>query len=227
MLNHPSHTKGNVMSTNTADANTPKASKVKKILLGILAGFVALIAIICAAAAMQPTDFSYTRSATFKATPAAVYEQVNDFHKWDAWSPWAKLDPNAKVEFEGPASGEGSKFSWDGNSNVGTGSMTIVESKPNDVVRIKLEFIRPMAGVCDTTMKVDPKGDETTLTWTMAGQNSFPAKVMSLFMDCEKMCGDMFTEGLENMRKIVEQPASGTESNPTAPAADAAKSSDT
>lgn len=188
-------------------APAARKSKLKSILLYVVGALVVLVAIVCVAASMQPTDFSYSRSATFKATPAAVFEQVNDFHKWDAWSPWVKLDPNAKSVYEGPASGEGAKFSWDGNSNVGTGNMTIVESKPNDVVRIRLEFIRPMAGVCDTTMKIDPKGDETSLTWTMAGENSFPAKVMSLFMDCEKMCGDMFNEGLENMRKIVETPS--------------------
>ena len=186
----------------------------------LLAAFVALIAIVAIAASMQPTNFSYSRSATFKATPAAVFEQVNDFHKWDAWSPWSKLDPNAKSTFEGPTSGEGSKFSWDGNNDVGAGSMTIVESKPNDVVRIRLEFFRPMAGVCDTTMKIEPKGDETKLTWTMAGENSFPAKVMSLFMDCEKMVGDQFEKGLSNMKAIVEaEPAKPAETTPEKPSA--------
>lgn len=217
------------MNTSAADAATPKASKVKKILLGILAAFLALIAIISVAASMQPTDFSYTRSATFKATPAAVFEQVNDFHKWDAWSPWVKLDPNAKSTFEGPTSGEGAKMSWAGNYEVGEGNMTIVESKPNDVVRIRLEFIKPMAGVCDTTMKVEPKGDETSLSWTMSGKNKFPAKVMGLFMDCEKMCGDQFEKGLSNMKGIVENPpVRSNETQPATPAeTEPAKSSDT
>lgn len=215
------------MTTDHADANTPTASKVKKILLGILGAFVALIAIICVAASMQPTHFDYSRSATFKATPAAVFEQVNDFHKWDAWSPWAKVDPNAKVKFEGPPAGEGAQFFWDGNSEVGEGNMTIVESKPGELVRIRLEFIRPFAGVNDVHMKIEPKDDKTQLTWQMAGENGFPGKVIGLFMDCEKMCGDMFTEGLENMRKIVEHPAGAPENNPATPEADAAKASDT
>jgi hypothetical protein len=190
------------MSTETVS----KKNKGKSILLYTLGGLIALIAVVCVAASMQPGPFSYSRSATFKATPAAVFEQVNDFHKWDAWSPWAKLDPNAKTTFEGPANGEGAKFTWDGDSNVGAGNMTIVESKPNDVVRIRLEFIRPMAGVNDVEMKIVPKGDETSLTWTMSGENSFPAKVVGLFMDCEKMCGDMFNKGLANIKNIVEHP---------------------
>jgi hypothetical protein len=155
---------------------------------------------------MQPSHFRYARSAKFKATPAAVFEQVNDFHKWDAWSPWAKIDPNAKVTFDGPASGKDAKFSWDGNSEVGAGSMTIVESKPGDVVRIQLEFLRPMADVCNVEMKVEPLGDETQLTWTMAGEKGFVAKMFGLFVDCEKMCGNDFEKGLANIKAIVENP---------------------
>ena len=98
--------------------------------------------------------------------------------------------------------------------------MTIVESMPNDVVRIRLEFLRPMAGVCDTTMKIEPKGDETQLTWRMTGENGFPAKVMSLFMDCEKMVGDQFEKGLSNMKAIVEaEPVKPAETTPEKPSA--------
>ena len=30
---------------------------------------------------------------------------------------------------------------------------------------------------------------------------------MGLFMDCDKMCGGMFEEGLANLRAVVERPA--------------------
>ena len=139
---------------------TPK-SKWKSILLYTFAALVAAIGVLCIVISLRSDDFKVARSATFKATPAAVFEQVNDFHKWEAWSPWAKLDPNAKSTFEGPTRGEGTKMSWDGNMEVGEGNMTIVESKPNELVRIRLEFIRPMAGVNDVEMKIEPKGDET------------------------------------------------------------------
>jgi hypothetical protein len=68
---------------------------------------------------------------------------VNDFHNWEAWSPWAKLDPAAKATFEGPSAGTGAIFKWAGNKEVGEGSMTITESRPSDLIRIKLEFLRP------------------------------------------------------------------------------------
>lgn len=194
----------NEKNTECADAPCKSKCKVGSFVKYTLLLLVVAIGAFCVAAMLQPNDFNYSRSATFKATPAAVFEQVNDFHKWDAWSPWAKVDPNAKTKFEGPDSGKDAKFYWDGNSDVGAGSMTIVESKPDELVRIQLEFVRPMAGVCDVHMTIEPKGNETQLTWSMAGKNGFMGKAMGLIMDCEKMCEDMFDKGLESMRKIVE-----------------------
>jgi hypothetical protein len=109
------------------------------------------------------------------------------------------MDPNAKSTFEGPTSGEGAKFAWDGNSDVGAGNMTITEAVPNDHVRIRLEFIRPFAGVNDTLFTIKPAGDKTNVTWTMSGRNNFITKAISLFMDCDKMVGPQFEKGLASM----------------------------
>jgi Polyketide cyclase / dehydrase and lipid transport len=197
----------------------PPAQRVKRnwksILTYVFLGLVAIVGSLCAVIASRPPDFKISRSATMAATPAAVFEQVNDFHKWDAWSPWVKLDPNAKSTFEGPTSGEGAKLHWDGNRDVGAGSMTIVESEPNDHVRIKLDFIKPFDGTCDVLMKIEPAGDQTKLTWNMAGKNNFIAKAISLFMDCDKMVGAEFEKGLANMKAIVEaKPAEDTSASP-------------
>jgi hypothetical protein len=193
-------------TTNAPNPPEPCGTKCgfKAVLKFAFLALVAIIGVLCIVIAMRPSDFKVSRSATFAATPAAVFEQINDFHKWDAWSPWAKMDPNAKNTFEGPTSGEGSKFAWAGNSDVGEGSMTIVESKPNELDRIRLDFVKPMEGTSDVDMKLDPQGDQTKLTWSMAGKNNFMAKAISLFMDCEKMVGDQFDQGLANMKKIVE-----------------------
>ena len=109
---------------------------LKKILIGIAVILVAFVVIV----ALQPSDFRIVRSINISAPPAAVFAQVNDFHNWEAWSPWAKLDPAAKATFEGPSAGEGAIFRWVGNEEVGEGNMTITESRPSDLIRIKLEF---------------------------------------------------------------------------------------
>jgi hypothetical protein len=194
---------------------TPSSTKKKPPMwLKILLGFAVLIAVLAVFIATRPTDFHVSRSATMAAPPAAVFAQVNDFHNWEAWSPWTKLDPKATNRFEGPSAGEGAKFYWSGDSNVGEGSMTIVESKPNELVRIKLDFVRPIAGTSDAQFTLKPEGDnQTAVTWSMSGKNNFMAKAISLVMDCEKMVGDQFDEGLANIKAVVE----GTANKPASP----------
>ena len=172
----------------------------------ILLGLVAVVAVLAVVIAMRPSDFRVSRSAKFAASPSAVFAQVNDFHNWEAWSPWAKMDPNATSPFEGPSAGEGAKFYWSGNNDVGEGSMTLMESRPNDLIRIKLDFVRPFAGTNDVDFTFKPEGNhETAVTWSIAGKNNFMSKAVGLFMDCEKMTGDQFEKGLANMKSIVEK----------------------
>ena len=84
------------------------------------------------------------------APPPAVFAQVNDLRQWEAWSPWAKLDPAVKNTFEGAATGTGAIFRWAGNNEVGEGRMTITESRPSDLIRMKLEFLKPFAAISTT-----------------------------------------------------------------------------
>jgi len=177
----------------------------------MLAAIIALLVVIVGAflafVATRPSEFRVTRSASMAAPPAAVFAQINDFHKWEAWSPWAKLDPNAKNTFEGSASGQGAVFKWEGDNKVGAGIMTITESHPGDLVRINLEFLRPFKATNLTEFTFAPKGDQTVVTWTMSGRNNFIGKAISLFMDCDKMVGSQFETGLASIKKIVETPA--------------------
>lgn len=173
-------------------------------IFNILFGIAVVIVLLVIFIATRPSAFSVSRSATMSATPAAVFAQVNDFHKWDAWSPWAKMDPNAKSTFAGPPSGKGAKFEWDGNKNVGAGNMTIVETMPNSHIRIRLEFIRPFAGVNDTLFTFKPIGDKTNVTWTMSGNNNFITKAIGLFMNCDKMVGPQFEQGLASMEQCAK-----------------------
>jgi hypothetical protein len=173
-------------------------------LLKIFLCVVVLIAVFALAVATRPADFRIKRSAIIPAPPAVVFAQVNDFHNWEAWSPWAKMDPNAKSDFDGPTSGVGSKFHWDGNSQVGEGNMTIAESRPNDLVKIDLEFIKPFAAKNLAEFNFTPVGDGTELTWTMTGKNNFMGKAFSLFVNCDKMVGGQFEQGLANIKSVVE-----------------------
>jgi uncharacterized protein YndB with AHSA1/START domain len=188
---------------------------VKRVLLWVAAAFVVLVIGLVVVIAMQPSEFHVERSATMNAPPEEVFTQVNDFHNWEGWSPWLELDPNAKETFEGPTSGEGAVFRWAGNDEVGEGSMTIVESRPNELIRINLHFLKPMDGTATTDFTFQPTGEQTTVTWTMDGQNNFIAKAMCLLVfDMEEMIGSNYEKGLASMKAIVEAPeaAAGDES---------------
>ena len=178
----------------------------KKIILRVLVLLVVLVAVFAIFVAMQPNDYRIERSATFSAPQADVFAQVNDFRKWQEWSPWAKLDPKATATFEGPDSGQGAIFKWSGDEKkVGEGQMTITESKPSDLIRIKLDFVRPMKDTANTEFTFAPDGDKTRITWAMSGTRNFVGKAFCLIMRMDKELGGKFEEGLSNMKGQVEK----------------------
>ena len=149
----------------------------------ILIGLAALILIFVAIVAMQPADFRVERTTKIAAPQADVFAQVNDFHKWDAWSPWAKLDPAAKIGFEGPEAGQGAAMTWSGNNEVGEGKVTIVESRPSDLVKIKVDMVKPHEGTGTSQFDFKPEGDQTAVTWSMSGHHNFVEKAFCLVMN--------------------------------------------
>lgn len=188
----------------SAAATQPNGRKVR-VFTKVALVLVAVIAALLGVVAVQPTDFRVARSQSMAASPAAVFAQVNDFHKWEAWSPWLKIDPNAKGTYAGPTEGAGAIFRWAGNPEVGEGSMTITESSPYDRIRIRLDFLKPFEDTADVEFTFEPRGDETFVTWSMSGQNNFMGKFICLFMNMDDMIGSKYEEGLASIKAIVEQ----------------------
>jgi uncharacterized protein YndB with AHSA1/START domain len=171
-----------------------------KILIGLAIVIVILVIVI----ALQPSAFRVTRSGTVAAPPAMAFAQVNDFHNWEAWSPWAKLDPACKNTFEGAPAGTGAGFAWSGNDKVGEGRMTILESRPNELIRIKLDFIRPFACTNTAEFTFKPDAGSTHVTWSMSGEKNFMAKAFGLFCNMDKMVGADFEKGLAQMNTAAQ-----------------------
>lgn len=174
-------------------------------LKAIFSGLLAVAAVFAIYIALQPADFVVKRERVIAAPPADVFAQVNDFHNWQAWSPWAKLDPDAKSVFEGPASGAGARFAWDGNSDVGTGRMTILDSVPNDKIHLKLEFDKPMAGAADTFFSFKPEGEGTRMSWEMHGSNTFIGRVFCFFLNMDRTLGGQFDQGMANIEEVLKK----------------------
>lgn len=173
---------------------------LKRVLLAV----VAVVVLFAAYVAMQPSTFRIERSAIVVAPPAAVFAEVNDFHNWEAWSPWAKLDPNAKATFEGPASGQGAVFHWSGNDEVGEGKMTLTESKPDEHILIQVDFVKPFAGTNASEFTFKPDGARTIVNWAIFGEQGFIEKAICLFMNPQKMIGEPLEKGLANLKAVTE-----------------------
>jgi hypothetical protein len=173
---------------------------LKKILIGLTV----LAALFLVVVALQPSEFQVERTATIAAPQADVFARVNDLHKWDAWSPWAKLDPNAKISFEGPEAGQGAAMSWAGNDKVGEGKMTIAESRPSDEVKLKVDLVKPFAGTSTSQFAFKPEGDGTSVTWAMSAHHNFLEKAFCLVMGGKKMVGDDLAKGLAQLKAVAE-----------------------
>lgn len=176
-------------------------------ILKILLGLALILAAIALFAATRPSAFRIERAIAIAAPAGALFPRLNDLRQLHEWSPWKEKDPNAAYTFEGPATGVGSSQSWSGNSEVGAGKQTIVESRPDELVRLKLEFFKPMAGVCDVTFTLKPEGGATRVTWTMTGENNFIGKVFCLFVNQDRMIGGEFEKGLATLKRISESAA--------------------
>ena len=176
---------------------------IKKILLGL----VAVVAVILIAGAFQSDTYRVERSLTIAAPAAALFPQINDLRQSLVWSPWMKLDPTAKLTFDGPASGVDATNAWVGNSKMGEGRQTIIASTPNELVRLKVEFFKPMAGVATSEFRLTPAGQGTTVTWSMSGDKNYVSKVMCMFLSMDKMIGGDFETGLANLKALAESSA--------------------
>lgn len=175
----------------------------KKILLGCAV----LLAVLLVVVALQPSAYRVERSVVIAAPAAQVFPHVNNLHRAWAWNPCLKLDPAVKIGYSGPAEGVGAVSTWAGNNQVGEGQETITESRTDQLVRVTLEFKKPFEDTCHAEFLLNPDKNGTRVTWAMWGEKNFFAKAVCLFMNQDKMIGDMFEQGLGSLKAINESVA--------------------
>lgn len=176
------------------------------IVLYALAGGAVALALFAAYVATRPAEFRIERSATVPAPPRAVFDQVNDFRNWAAWSPWAELDPNMRLDITSPSAGVGAGYAWEGNKQAGKGWMTITDSRPGEFVGIDLHFEKPIRADNRAEFTFTPAAGGTTVRWVMTGKKNFLFKAFHLLVDVDKMVGRDFEKGLTSLRAVVENP---------------------
>jgi hypothetical protein len=180
-------------------------------IITVIAAAIALaIAVILVLASRKPDTFAVRRSAVMQAPAERIFPLVNNFQQWANWSPWEKRDPAMKRSFSGPESGKGAAYAWDGNKNVGSGRMEIIDASSPSKITIKLDFIKPFEGhnTAEFTFVPERDASATNVIWIMQGPSSFMSKVMQVFMNLDAMIGRDFEAGLANLKKLTEQSAS-------------------
>jgi hypothetical protein len=173
---------------------------LKKALLSL----VVLLGVFLLYVALQPSTFRVERSIAVAAPAPQIFPHVNNLKNTQAWNPWLKLDPAAKVAYAGPAAGVGASSTWAGDRNVGEGRQTITESRANELVRSRLDFIKPFAGTSTAEFTLKPQGGQTVVTWALFGENNFFSRIFCVFMNQDKMIGEPFERGLASLKAIVE-----------------------
>jgi uncharacterized protein YndB with AHSA1/START domain len=164
-----------------------------------------LIAGVLVFAATKPDVFQVERKALIQAPPEKVFTLINDFKQWAAWSPWEKKDPGMKRTFSTNTSGMGATYAWEGNKEVGKGSMEIIESASPSKIRLKLDFVAPFEAHNIVTFTLEPGDGGTRVTWLMEGPVPYFAKIMHVFINMDKMCGRDFETGLSNLKTLAEK----------------------
>src|SRR5579864_9559689 len=138
-----------------------------EIIAGIAVVLGLAIAIVLIIAAAKPNTFSVQRATLVKAPAEKIFPFINDFHQWGSWSPYEHKDPAMKRTYGGAASGKGAVYAWDGDRNVGSGRMEILDASAPAKIVIKLDFFTPFEGHNTAEFTMLPQGDATNLTWLM------------------------------------------------------------
>jgi RimJ/RimL family protein N-acetyltransferase len=177
-------------------------SNMKKILYAVLG----LIAIVLIAALVMPREYAVEREITVSRPVADVYDYLESLRNQNNWSVWAKRDPNIKMEFKGTDRTVGFTYHWEGNDEVGKGEQEITKITKGQRIDTELRFLEPFESKSDAYLITESVGDNATkVKWGFAGNMPYPMNAMLPFMGMEKSVGKDFSDGLSNLKAILEQ----------------------
>jgi len=164
-----------------------------------------IIAAILILAATKPATLRVQRAISINAPPERIFSLISDFHQWLSWSPYEQKDPAMKRTYSGAERGKGAVYAWDGDKNVGSGRMEILETSAPQKIVIKLDFFTPFEGHNTAEFTMLPQGDGTHVTWLMHGPANFMSRLIQVFINLDKMIGKDFEAGLANLKTLTEK----------------------
>lgn len=171
-----------------------------KILIGIAVLFVGFLAFV----ATRESKFHYERSGIINAPPEVIFPYISNLKLGSEWSPYEKKAPDMKKTFAGTDGQVGSSMEFEEDSNTGSGRLEILKIVPNESVEIRLLMTKPMAADNLIQYKLTKEGEGTKFTWSMSGEGGFVGKLITVLIDCEKMIGGQISEGIDNLKNLIE-----------------------
>jgi uncharacterized protein YndB with AHSA1/START domain len=172
----------------------------------ILIVLVVAVAAVLVYAATRPDNVKVQRTARIAAPAEKIFPLINDMPSFNRWNPYVKKDPNMKGSYRGPASGPGAGYEFEGNKDVGKGSIEITASTAPGRVAMRLDMLEPFEVHNVVEFTLQPQGSATDVTWAMNGASPFMAKLFGLIFNMDKMVGKDFEAGLGNLKTLAEQP---------------------
>jgi len=170
----------------------------------IAIAIVVLIAGVLLYASTRPDNYHVERSVLIKAAPDKIFAYINDFHRWDEWTPYNK-DPAMKKTYSGSASGKGARYAWEGNRDVGQGEITLADSTLPSKLVFDLHMMKPFEGRNVASFSLAAAGDATRVTWSLDDKHNLFLKTLTLFMNMDSMIGKDFEVGLARLKTAAEK----------------------
>ena len=175
------------------------------ILIYVAIALVVLVVALVAYAATRPDAFRVQRSTGINAPAERIFPLIANLKSMNTWNPFVEPDPAIKIAYSGPDSGKGAAHTWSGNSKVGEGRIEITDAAPSSRVTMRLDMLKPMKASNLVEFTLQPTGDSTAVSWAMSGRQPFMAKLMTVFIDCDRMVGSQFEKGLGKLKAIAER----------------------
>lgn len=173
--------------------------------LAVVAALIAVaVIIVLALAARKPDTFVVQRSLDIRAPQDKIAAFITDMRAWKDWSPYEGRDPDMRRTYSGAPSGKGAIYAWDGDKNVGSGRMEIIDAS-SSLVTIQLDFFKPFEAHNVAEFALASQGDTKRVTWTMRGPLPFFGKIMHVFINMDRMVGDDFAIGLAKLKTLAER----------------------
>jgi uncharacterized membrane protein len=174
---------------------------LKRFLLVILG----LVAVALIAALFVKKEYSLAKEITINRPKQQVYDYISLLKNQNNYGTWFKADPKMKQTYTGTDGTVGYVSAWE-SETMGNGQQQITELKNGESMKTAMVFKGFINFKSEASMNLKGVNDSVTnVNWTMSGSTPWPFNLMNVFMNMEDAVGKDYTQGLANLKSILEK----------------------